>query len=87
MSLDEITNNSIFEGEETTAQIVRNSSMKILRRDSKPPLIETVVKALISTGKLVLSSETKVPSKVTKCVSPSEIWVQDIIDSNMTFEK
>lgn len=85
----ECTNFSIFEGEQSIAE-GESSQMAIMpRKPSKPTRLENEIKEVCTLPNKIINTKpvNSVLCKVVNALSPSEIWVQDIIDSENFYQE
>lgn len=88
LGLAKCTNLSIFDGEKE--QLKNNIGEKhLLKRAPVQTNLEKITKEIKQMPNKVVSTipNNTVLCKVTNALSPSEIWVQDVVDSNSLFEQ
>lgn len=79
-------NHSIFDGEK---EIPKESKSNVIKKKPLPTKLEMEVKELSDMPNKVIKvlHDNKVLCKVTNAISPDEIWVQDVVDSNSCYDE
>lgn len=87
LELAEATNLCIFDGEQEVKDI---SKVDFIKNIPKPTYLEKEAQEISKMPvKLIreLKDDNKVLCKVTNALSPNEIWIQDVVDSDSFYPK
>lgn len=81
----ECVNLSIFDGEKE--QLKSEAKIIIPKKEAQPTRLDNEIREISNMPNKVIKSKPSgsILCKVTNAVSPSEIWLQDIVDSDNCF--